>query len=191
MNTTTATTQFGMPTMNIVSNDIQQQYADTCAIKSQEILLNMFGEDVTEDELCAESCERGWYDPNGNSGTSMEDVGKLMELHGFEVNQIHNASIFNLVNELGKGGPVIAGVDSGELWNPGVKEQFEDIFINPLTGGGADHALIISGIEFNDDFSGGHVNVIDPGTGDFCRSYDLEQFQDAWADSGNFMVSVA
>lgn len=54
----------------------------------------------------------------------------------------------------------------------------------------ADHALIVTGIEFNENFNDGTVNLIDPGTGDFSIGYDIDQFCDAWDDSDNFMVSI-
>lgn len=39
-------------------NDIQQQYPDTCAIKSQQIILQSHDIDVSEDELVKESIEK-------------------------------------------------------------------------------------------------------------------------------------
>ena len=33
------------------NNSIQQEYADTCAIKSQQLILNDFGVPVSEDQL--------------------------------------------------------------------------------------------------------------------------------------------
>lgn len=184
METINATHQFGLPSKNIFSDAVQQQYDDTCAIKSQELILHSAGIHMTEDDLIQEAISNGWYTPG--EGTSMEDVGKLLELHGLDISQLHNASMFHLVNELEKGHPVIVGVDSGELWNPGVNEKFEDIFSGQMP----DHALIVSGLEFNDDFSSGTINIIDPGCGDYCKEYDLDVFQDSWKDSENFMISV-
>ena len=185
METNNANTLFGLPVYDVKSEDVHQYYDDTCAIKSQEILMNASGLNVTEEELRFEAIENGWYAPR--VGTPMEDVGKLMEAHGMDVQQQTHGSIFNLVSELSKGHPVIVGVDSGELWNPGTDESFEDIINGPR----ADHALIVGGIEFNDDFRGGTVNLIDPGTGDFCVAYDLDTFEDAWNDSDNFMLTIA
>lgn len=179
-----ADTLFGLPTENLHSDSIEQQYADTCAIKSQEIIMNSVGFNVSEEELRNEAYQNGWYAPN--MGTPMEDVGKLMENHGLDVTQTQNASMYNLVSELSKGHPVIVGVDSGELWESGPQETFEDVIQGPQ----ADHALIVSGIDFNDDFTDGTVNVIDPGTGDYCAGYPLSQFEDAWDDSDDFMVSI-
>lgn len=180
-----ANTLFGLPTYNAESEKIQQLFNDTCAIKSQEIVMNAAGLDVTECGLREEAIQNGWYAPG--LGTPMEDVGKLMEAHGLQVEQQLHGNMFNLVSELSKGNPVIVGVDSGELWNSGFEEKIEDIFRGPC----ADHALIVGGVEFNDDFSGGTVNLIDPGTGDFATGYDMDLFEDAWADSDHFMVTLA
>lgn len=184
MDTMKAPTQFGLPTYNETLDCILQGYDDTCAVKSQEIILNAAGIVVDEETLRSEAYNQGWYEPG--VGTPMEDVGKLMEIHGLDVAQQTNGSIFHLVNEISHGHPVIVGVDSGELWSPGTVERFEDLMRGPL----ADHALIVGGIEFNDDFSGGSVSLIDPGTGDFGKDYDLSVFLDAWEDSNNFMVTI-
>lgn len=42
----------------LTPNDIQQQYPDTCAIKSQQIILQSHDIDVSEDELVRESIEK-------------------------------------------------------------------------------------------------------------------------------------
>jgi hypothetical protein len=184
MTSTTANNLFGLPTENLFSEDIMQQYNDTCAVKSQEIILNNAGIPVTEEQLRQEACDNGWYSPG--LGTPINDIGYLLESHGIDVAQVTNASMYNLVSELSKGMPVLVGVDSGELWNPGIDETFEDLIYGPQ----ADHALLVGGIEFNDDFSDGVVNIIDPGTGDFCKEYPISQFEDAWDDSGNFMLMI-
>lgn len=184
MEMNTANTQFGLPTYDVASDKVQQTFDDTCAIKSQEIVMNAAGLDVAECDLRDEAIQNGWYTPG--LGTPMEDVGKLMEAHGLEVQQQLHGNMVNLVSELSKGHPVIVGVDSGELWNPGFEEKIEDIFRGPCP----DHALIVGGVVFNEDFSGGTVNLIDPGTGDFAVGYDIAVFEDAWNDSDNFMLTI-
>ena len=124
-------------------NDIQQLYPDTCAIKSQQIILQSHNVEVSEDELVNESIEKGWYTPG--RGTDSSEVGNLLEEHGVSVRRYKYASIDDIAAELAKGHQIIVGVDSGELWSPGTYETFED-FINSK---GADHALIVSGINVN------------------------------------------
>lgn len=173
-----ATTIHGDAPVNILSDDVRQLYNDTCAIKSQQLILKDFGLDISEDQLRNEAIMNGWY----NGGTSPADVGKLLELHGVGVSQYDNANIFNLVNELAQGHKVIVGVDSGELWETDMCDKlFED--------SQADHALIVSGVDTSDP---NNIKVIltDPGTGDLLKEYSMEQFVDAWQDSNCFMMTT-
>lgn len=163
-------------------NTVQQQYPDTCAIKSQQIILQEFGIDVSESDLRQWSTDAGLYDGNG---TMPGDVGKILAQAEIPCTQKVNANIFDLTSELAQGHKIIVGVDSGELWEPGIKEWFESLF----TGDVPDHALIVAGID-NSDPANPMVLLTDPGTGQTCKPYPLDQFMDAWKDSGHFMVST-
>lgn len=165
-------------------DDIQQEFPDTCAIKSQQIILESHDINVSEQDLVEESIDKGWYAP-GQGGTMPEDVGNLLEEHGMTVNHFDNATIDDIASELAKGHQVIVGVDSGELWQPGHFESLEDFF----KLGGADHALIVSGIQVNPLTSEREVILTDPGTGEVAHTYTIDQFEDAWDDSDNFMIS--
>lgn len=169
---------------DLVSNEVQQQYNDTCAIKSQQLILNDFGIPVTEDQLVQQAQQLDIYRP-GQGGTSPEDVGKLLEINGIPCTQHESASIYDLTSALAKGEKIIIGVDSSELWNGGVLTSLEDKFV----GEQADHALIVAGI---DTTNPNDVQVIltDPGTGQEGARYPIAQFIDAWQDSGNFMVTT-
>lgn len=163
-------------------NPYKQAYSDTCAIKSQQLILNDFGIPVTENQCVQYSIEQGWYT---GDGTSMEDVGKLLVDAGIPCTQCCDATVYDLVSELAKGHKIIVGVDSGELWDNGLIEWLEDFFI----GDAPDHALIVAGIDWTDP-ANPQVIVTDPGTGDPAKSYPLEQFMDAWKDSNCMMVST-
>lgn len=179
-----APTTFGLPGVDGQSSWVQQHYEDTCAIRCQELILRDFGVNVPEEVLCREAATYGWYEPGG--GTNPLDVGNLLELHGIAVHRYEGATIFNLTSELAQGHQVIVGVDSGELWNTGLLEHVED----QLGLSGADHALLVSGIDTSDP---AQVKVIltDPGSGDIAKAYPLEQFIEAWKDSHCFMVATA
>lgn len=178
-----APTLYGEPARNIVSDYVHQQYSDTCAIKAQQLVMEKFGIDVSEDQLRSEAYLHGWYSPG--EGTPMTDVGKLMELHGIGVNQYIDGNVFNIINELAQGHNVIMGVDSGELWHYGIHEKIEDRVLGPR----ADHALIVSGINAKEPHNI-KVIITDPGTGDLCKEYSLSQFVDAANDSNFFMVTT-
>jgi hypothetical protein len=162
-----------------------QNYTDTCAIRCQEFVLELYtNQDIPEEQLIQQALDHGWYAPG--QGTAIKDVGNLLELNGIPVNRFEHASIFNLASELGQGHKVIIGIDSGELWgdNP-VMEKIQDWFGLDT----ADHAVVVSGIDTTDP-ANPHVIVSDPGTGEALGSYPMAQFLDAWADSNFNMVST-
>lgn len=165
-------------------DDIQQSFPDTCAIKAQQIILEHHGISMTEDQLVQESIDNGWYYPG--SGTSMSDVGNLLELHGIEVERHTDASIKDITESIAKGNSVIIGVDSGELWQPCVAERMEDYVFGP----NADHALIASGVIIDPLTGTQEILLTDPGTGDMACAYDMDTFMDAWEDSGNYMLAI-
>ena len=168
--------------MDMDINPYMQMYPDTCAIKSQQLILNDFGIPCTEDDLVKYSAEHGWY--NGN-GTNMEDVGNLLEDAGIQCTRQCDANVFNLVSELSKGHKVIVGVDSGELWGNRFTEWLKDFFL----GVTPDHALLVTGIDTSDP-NNVKVLVTDPGTGEAGKAYPLEQFMDAWSDASCYMCST-
>lgn len=164
--------------------DIQQQYPDSCAIKSQQIILNEFGIDVNEDQLVQFSYEQGWYHADG-TGTSAEDVGNLLETANIPVTRQDDANVFNLVSELSQGHKVIVGVDSEELWGNKFMAWMKDFFM----GDTPDHALVVAGIDTSDP-DNVMVIVDDPGSGEYHKAYPLDQFMDAWSDAQCYMVST-
>jgi hypothetical protein len=174
---------FGFPSTDGTSPLVQQHYDDTCAIRSQELILRDFGVHVSEDSLRNEAMIHGWYSPG--KGTPAGYIGGLLEDHGVSVHKYENANIFTLSNELAQGHKVIIGVDSGELWNKGALEGIEDF----LGVHSADHALIVSGIDTSDP-DNVKVVITDPGSGDIAKAYPMDQFLDAWKDSNCFMVAT-
>ena len=180
---------FGTPQHDRAFWEGQQSYADTCAIRCQEYILQQFtGVDFPEKELVDEAKEHGWYRPG--HGTSMQDVGNLLELHGVTVNRYTEANVFHLANELAQGHKVIIGVESSKLWG---HNSMLDSMVDAIRGhfglGGADHAVVVSGIDTTDPH---HVKVIisDPGDGKAVASYPMEQFLHAWEGSQFYMVAT-
>lgn len=165
-------------------DDIHQSYPDTCAIKAQQIILESHGISISEDELIQESIDNGWYRPG--SGTLVNNVGNLLESHGLEVEKFYNGTLEDLANGLSNGKQIIIGVDSGELWHPGLYEEFEDLILGPH----ADHALLVSGISVDPLTAETQISLTDPGTGEIFSTYSMDEFQDAWDDSNNFMLLV-
>jgi hypothetical protein len=104
----------GEQPQNQFNPEIKQNYFDTCAIKSQQLILEDFGIDITEDQLVQEAIVKGVYHPGG--GTMPQDVGKLLLEHGVPIEVTNHANLIDLTHALAQGHKVIIGVDSGELW---------------------------------------------------------------------------
>lgn len=177
---------FGTPNGDVTWWEGQQHLQDDCAIKCQQFILEQFtGQRIAEETLVREAQEHGWYAP-GN-GTTIPDVGNLLELHGVGVTRYEHASQFHLAHELAQGHKVIVGVESESLWHhdPFLHELRELLGIH----GAADHAVVVSGIDTSDPQ---HVRVLvsDPGTGQPLATYPLEQFLDAWRGSDFYMVAT-
>ena len=53
-------------------DNIYQQHADdTCAIKSQQLILKEYGINVSEEELVQLSMQNGWYTGDGSGKTTL------------------------------------------------------------------------------------------------------------------------
>jgi len=155
-----------------------------CAVQAQANLISLFeGHPFSESQAVFEAAEHGLLTENG---TSMGDVGGLLELHGIGVHRVENGSIQDLVGEISAGRGVIVGVNSSELWDPGFTTWLEDKFGFK----GADHAITVSGVDMSDP---NHPMVIvnDTGLSDGGGDmYPLDQFVDAWGNSGRFYVAT-
>ncbi len=172
----------------LVSPDVQQGYTNTCAVRCQEIILRDFDIEISESELRDLATRHGWYDPA--FGSFAADVGLLLEEHGVNVKTYDQATIFHLTNELAQGHRVIVGVDSGELWQKNsVYIEFMERMEDAVTGDVPDHAVLVSGVDISDP---NHpvVVITDPGTGEVAAEYPLDQFLNAWEDSGFNMVAT-
>ena len=158
---------FGTPGVDTAFWEGQQQLPDDCAIKCQQFVLEQFtGHAVAEGTLVSEAMEHGWYAPG--RGTTPEDVGNLLELHGVGVTHYCMRVSFISPMELAQGHKVIVGVESDALWNHNpLLEALRDML---GVHGIADHAVVVSGIDTSDPQ---HVlvQVSDPGTGQPLAGY--------------------
>jgi hypothetical protein len=159
----------------------QQQTPFTCAVVSQEMILNAFGIEVSEAELIYEATSRGWLTENG---TSPEDVGELLELYGIGTHTGEAGGVESLIEELRRGHKVIVGVDSGELLNQ--EWAIEDLF--PWDG--ADHAVMVTGLDMNNP-DNPMVILNDPGHSEGAgMEVPWHQFVNAWNDSGQTYIAT-
>lgn len=153
----------------------------TCAVVSQQMILRQFGIDVSEAQLVYDATVNGWLT---DGGTSPADVGQLLEHYGVPTHTSVAGGVDGLIDELSRGHKVVIGVDAGELWHQDL--PFEDWLI----GERADHAVVLTGLDMSDP-QHPTVFINDPGVPDGAgKAYPLDQFLEAWADSGQFYVAT-
>ena len=161
-----------------------QEESRTCAVAAQEFVLEQLtGEEYEESELLEIAQENGWFISGENGGTSWDDIGNILEYMGMDVERSWGNSISDIEECLENGGAVIVGVDSGELIS-GDNEEF----FGP--GNDADHAIQVIGIDRSDP-DNPMVIINDSGVADGCGAMvPLDDFVDAWEDSGCFMAEA-
>ncbi len=183
--------------------DIYQGYSNTCAIRSQEIVLRDYGIMLSQEELVEYATKNNWFNPDPETGgTDKYSVGNLLDACGIETVRTENATVYDIIAELRAGHRVIVSVDADELWVKNGSNLLEKFFketINKANDAiqdyhgveGANHALIVAGVNVNPkDPSDIHINLIDPGTGQVCVEYNFKDFQNAWEDGNCLMVST-
>ncbi|MCZ8064910.1 MAG: hypothetical protein ACK5QJ_17775 [Microcystis sp.] len=169
----------------------QQTYQDTCAVVSQEFILDeLTGIDFDENELRQQAIDNGWYTPGG--GTPLECTGNLLEAHGIPVDKGYGCSLEDIANKLDQGEKVIVGVDADEICNPTGLDE-DDLIANAygMPGQGANHAVQVIGIDTSDP-NNPLVILNDPGRENGQGlMVPANEFLNAWEDSNNFMVATA
>jgi uncharacterized protein YvpB len=160
----------------------QQVYPDTCAVVSQEFILESYiDQDFSEEELANEAMSKGYYKPG--FGTYPDQVGSLLEDYGIEIERSDGHTIEDIADRLSKDQKIIVSVDSNELYAPSDEEQLKDLLYIPQ----ANHAVMVTGY----DSSTQTVYLNDPDHPEGAGiKVGLEDFENAWDDSFNFMVNT-
>ncbi len=154
----------------------------SCAVQAQRgIIEAMTGEPVSEAQLCTEAAERGWL--TSADGTTVEDTGNLLELHGVETHSEMDASVGDIYQELALGHKVITGIRAEDIWDA-------DNPLQDFGSQGANHAIWVTGIDKTDP---NNIKVIINDSGDpdgAGKSYPLNEFMNAWGQSGYFYLAT-
>lgn len=163
-----------------VENWHRQTEQNSCAVCCQEFVAEqLLDREFSEQGMIQYATEHGWYKPE--SGTSVSDVGKLLEALGLEVDREYGLTLSDLFGELESGHKIICGVNNMILENPG----FAD-----LPGYNANHAVEVIGIDYSNP-EGVQVILNDSGAADGCgRSVSADTFIKAWNTSGRYAVSA-
>ncbi len=155
-----------------------QEAMDSCAVCSQEFIIEAAtGKEFSEEQMLEMASDLGVYRPGG--GTLPADIGKLLDHVGIPNSVGSGISLDELMSKVNSGHGVTVGVDSSELMGG---DDWGEIFGIPMSS--ADHAIQVIGFDSTSD--GEFAIVNDPGHAGGCSNrVPLDQFLDAWEDSGN------
>ena len=150
-----------------------------CTLECERYLLEMLGESVDEDQLLDSAVRNGWLK---SDGTPLYNVGRHLESFGYSVTRQYKCSVNDIAEALAEGLPVMVVVDGGELLGNRVDEMREDRLIGEIP----DHTVVV----LRCDLKAGSVTIYDPNSEKKEDTYPLEQFEDAWSDSKNYLVTI-
>jgi len=177
-----------------IDNWIYQDEIDNCAVAAETSLINQFLDtplDMEQTNYISQS--NGWWQPGG--GTAPGDVGNMMDLYDIPNHTVMNATLEQLASELQQGNGVIVGVNSSELWDQGMLNDFKQFLIEVLgldtaDFNPADHAVVVTGIDLSDP-DNPQVIINDSGLSDGAGNrYPLDKFADAWENSGLYYTAT-
>lgn len=155
----------------------QQTTPFTCGIVSSEMIMRLFGLDISEAHLVYEATSQGLLTDNG---MTLDGIHRLLENHGIQSQVADGAGITDLVEELKHGHKIVVALDSGEIWN-------EDPFWEDFIGERADHAVVVTGVDLDERTA----ILNDPGHPEGkAMTISLDKFMDAWNDSNNGYIAT-
>ena len=149
-----------------------------CDFLCEAYIMKAMGKEVKENALAAESRRNYWL---RGEGTPLYNMGRLLEREGFFVNRRYDADIDLLIESLKKH-KVIVVVNGDTLSGKEIdifseNFNFED---NP------NHAIVVLSI----DKTSKKISVFNPACGENPVDYNLDDFENAWKESHNYMVTV-
>ena len=150
-----------------------------CSLECEKYVLRRLNIEFDELQLLENAIYNGWQ---RQDGTALHNVGRHLEANGLVVTRRYKSSISDIAQALYEGDNVIVAVDGGELIGNGVEEVLEDILISQIT----DHVVVVLSL----DVENKTITIFDPNSSNQEDTYALEQFEDAWNDSKNYMLTI-
>ena len=150
-----------------------------CCLECEKYILRKLNIEFDEEQLLQNAIQNGWQKENG---TALHHVGRHLGNKGLLVTRQYNASIDDLANALSDNECVIVAVDGGELLGNRTDEMIEDLLIGQIP----DHTVVV----LSCDSEKRTVTLYDPNSSNTEDTYPVEQFEDAWNDSKNYLVTI-
>lgn len=150
-----------------------------CAVRCEQYVLDFFEIHRAVEVLQKIAVEKGWLD---KEGVTADSIGRLSAYFGLDVKRTEGANLRDISDTLKAGRQVLVAVDGGEL----IGNPFEEFVEDRTVGQIADHCVVVLTCHPEE----GRLSLYDPAFGDVPLTVTAEHFDDAWGDSGRYMVSV-
>lgn len=144
-----------------------------CDFQCESYILKKHGKEISDSSLAEEAKNNYWL---RSMGTPLYNMGKLLESNGLLVSRVYDADIDKLCDTL-EGHDVIVVVNGSKL------SGFEE---DPFSEDNPNHAVVVLSINKCTN----EVELFNPATGNEKDVYPLNEFEDAWGESKNYLVLI-
>ena len=151
-----------------------------CSLECEKYVLSKLDIEFDEQQLLQNAIHNGWQK---EQGTALHNIGRHLESQGLVVSRRYKCSISDIVNALTSGQHVIVAVDGGELLGDRELEMQRDLYVGEIPN----HSVVVLSCDLREN----SITIYDPNSIHPTDIYPMEQFLDAWADSKNYLVTIA
>ena len=149
-----------------------------CDFQCESYILKSKGIEAKESMLSERARQNYWL---RSEGTPLYNIGKLLESEGLLVNRCPGATMAQLTEAL-RDHAVIAVVNGDSLSDKPI-DIFDDNFSMENE---PNHAVVVLKIDKSND----KITLFNPAAGDEPKDYSLNDFENAWTESNNYMVMI-
>lgn len=153
--------------------------SNDCALECEKYILRRRGMAFDEERLLGNARRKGRLH---DGGTALHAIGRDLEDLGLIVRHLSQCRTADIEQALAAQEDVIAVVDGGELTGNLPAENREDLLIGEIP----DHAVVVLSCNQSER----SVTLYDPATDPAEQTFPLEQFEEAWHDSKNYLVTI-
>lgn len=150
-----------------------------CTLECEKYILRELKVEFNEEQLLHNAIQNSWQKEDG---TPLHNVGRHLESKGLVVTRQYNASIDEIASAINNNEGVIVAVDGGELLGSRACNKLDDILIGQLP----DHTVVVLSLDEKSET----ITIFDPNSSNAKDTYPIEQFEDAWNDSKNYLVTA-
>ncbi len=150
-----------------------------CSLECEKYILRKLDIPFEEQQLLDDAIHRGWLK---EEGTALHNVGRHLECKGLIVSRQYKCTTEDIASALENREYVIVALDGGELIGDKRCELKEDILVGEIP----DHTVVI----LSYDKGRQKITIFDPNSPNAEDTYPICQFENAWNDSKNYLVTI-